>query len=182
MALSTAARRMLSEAALWAGFGMVTVLAFTHFEEFAELAVPRLATLDRAYAAAEPAPARSSGGVELKADGHGHFIATAQVNGSGIDVMIDTGASLVALTAEDAERVGVRVRPSDFTQRVATANGHAKVAPVLLHSISIGDVTVRNVRAVVAEAGRLETTLLGMTFLSRVGRVEMSGGRLILQD
>ncbi len=182
MALSTGARRMLSEATLWAGFGAVAVLAFTHFDDIAEQLAPRLGALDRAYAASDASPVRSAGGVELKADGHGHFVATAQVNGSGIDVMVDTGASLVALTAEDAERVGVRVRPSDFTQRVATANGHAKVAPVLLQSITIGDVTVRNVRAVVAEAGRLETTLLGMTFLSRVGRVEMSGGRLLLQD
>lgn len=57
-----------------------------------------------------------SGAVELKADRMGHFSTTASVNGSDIEVMVDTGASIVALTYEDAERAGIYVRPADYTQ------------------------------------------------------------------
>jgi aspartyl protease family protein len=180
MALSTGMRRMLTEAGLWAGVGAIGVLAFAHLDRIASVAVPRLAALDRA--SATPLPPRRSSGVEIRADAHGHFIAPATVNGRSVDVMVDTGASLVALTYEDAQRAGIRVRPSDFTQRVTTANGHAKVAPIRLDAVAIGDVVVRDVGAVVAESGRLETTLLGMTFLSRLARVEISGGRLVLEE
>lgn len=180
MALSSGMRRMLTEAGLWAGIGAVGVLAFAHFDRIAAVAVPRLAALDQAHHGSHRP--QSANGVEIRADNFGHFIAPAVVNGRSIDVMVDTGASLVALTYEDAARAGIRVRPSDFTQRVTTANGHAKVAPVRLDAIAIGDVVVRDVGAVVAESGRLETTLLGMTFLSRLGRVEISGGRLVLED
>ena len=79
--------------------------------------------------------------------------------------MVDTGATMVALSYEDAERAGVYVRPADFTMRVNTANGIARAAPVTLDEISLGDITVRNVRAAVSEPGRLQGSLLGMSFL-----------------
>ena len=101
-------------------------------------------------------------------------------NGRPIDVMVDTGASMVALTYEDAERAGLSLKPSDFTGRVSTANGTAAVAPVMLDRVSIGHVQVRNVRAAVCERGKLEKTLLGMSFLSRLDRVDIKQGRLTL--
>ena len=124
----------------------------------------------------------SSGAVELRADGLGHFTANAQVNGRTIDVMVDTGASIVALTWEDAERAGIFVRPSDFTHRVNTANGVARVAPITIDSIAIGDITVRNVQGAVSEPGKLKGTLLGMTFLGRLSRAELRRGTLILEE
>lgn len=120
--------------------------------------------------------------VELQGDRHGHFITTAQVNGSSVDVMVDTGASMVALTWEDAERAGIYVRPSDFTHRANTANGVAKVAPVTIESISIGHITVRNVKGMVSEQGKLNGTLLGMTFLGRLSRAELRRGTLLLEE
>ena len=67
--------------------------------------------------------------VELKAGAYGHFHANAEINGQPVSVMVDTGASIVALTFEDARAAGLYVRDSDFTQRVSTANGFARVAP-----------------------------------------------------
>jgi aspartyl protease family protein len=130
------------------------------------------------------AAASSSNGstVELRADRLGHFSASAQINGSSIDVMVDTGASIVALTWEDAERAGIFVRPSDFTHRVNTANGLAKVAPVTIDAISIGGITVRNVKGAVSEPGRLNGTLLGMTFLGRLSRAELKRNTLVLEE
>jgi len=129
-----------------------------------------------------PASRPSSSTVELRSDRMGHFVTSAQINGRSIDVMVDTGASIVALTWEDAERAGIFVKPSDFTHRVSTANGIARVAPVVIDAISIGDITVRNVEGAVTERGKLSGTLLGMTFLGKLSRAEMRRGTLILEE
>lgn len=120
--------------------------------------------------------------VELKAGAYGHFHARAEVNGQPINLMVDTGASIVALTYEDARAIGVYVRDSDFTHRVSTANGFARIAPVTIDRISIGDITVRGVSGAVMEQGKLGTTLLGMSFLSRLQRVDIRSGMLVLHE
>ncbi len=97
-------------------------------------------------------------------------------------MLVDSGASIVALSYDDARRAGVYVRDRDYTQRVSTANGQARVAPVVLDRVSIGDITVRNVPAAVSEPGSLGTSLLGMSFLGRLQRVEMRAGTLVLQE
>lgn len=125
---------------------------------------------------------RRSGEVSIVARAHGHFETDAEVNGRTIEVMVDTGASLVALTFEDAERAGIYLRPSDFTHSVSTANGIAKVAPIEIDKVSIGDITIRNVRGAVSEPGKLHQTLLGMSFLNRLSRVDMQADTLILQE
>jgi aspartyl protease family protein len=131
---------------------------------------------------AQDATRLQPGTVTLPAGDYGHFRAEADINGRNIDVMVDTGASLVALTYEDARRAGILVKPSDFTHTAQTANGTARVAPVTIPRITIGDITVRNVAGVVSERGASERTLLGMSFLGRLTRVEMRGGTLVLQE
>lgn len=133
---------------------------------------------------AEPAAItrQPSDAVTLRAGDYGHFNTEAEINGRTVDVMVDTGASLVALTYEDAERAGIFVRPSDFNRIAQTANGNARVAPVTISRIEIGGLMVRNVPAVVSQAGRSQRTLLGMSFLSRLSRVEMRAGTLVLQQ
>lgn len=128
------------------------------------------------------APAAVAGTVSLPAGAYGHFETEAEINGRPVDVMVDTGASLVALTYDDAQRLGIYVNPGDFTHIAQTANGTARVAPVKISRISIGDITVRDVSAVVSERGKSERTLLGMSFLGRLSRVEMRGGTLVLQE
>jgi aspartyl protease family protein len=126
--------------------------------------------------------ARPGRTVEIRAGRHGHYQANVEINGRAIDVMVDTGATIVALTFDDARRAGVHVRNGDYTQRVNTANGIARVAPVTLERVSIGDITVRNVPAAVSEPGKLATSLLGMSFLARLQRVDMRAGVLVLQE
>lgn len=104
------------------------------------------------------------------------------MNGRTIRVLVDTGASIVALTYEDARSIGLLVRDSDFTHRVSTANGIARVAPVVIDRIAIGDILVRDVQGAVMEPGKLGTTLLGMSFLGRLQRVDMRAGTLVLQE
>lgn len=125
---------------------------------------------------------RRTGTVELKASANGHFHTSADINGRPVEVMVDTGASIVALTFEDAERAGIFVRDSDFTHRVSTANGIARVAPVMLDRVTIGDIMVRDVKAAVTERGKLSQTLLGMSFLGKLSKAEMSRGVLLLAE
>lgn len=194
MALTSGNRQLLREAASWAVVALIGAAAFSHFETLktgAEqlLGLPTPSDIDARTAAQSaqlesPTPQQqaSSSVVELKAGRNGHFNAEAEVNGRSIDVMVDTGATMIALTYEDAQRAGLSLNNSDFTQAVTTANGVARVAPVTLDRVSIGDITVRNVPAAVAERGRLKTSLLGMTFLSRLSRFDMRSGILVLQE
>ncbi len=132
---------------------------------------------------AQPKPARREHGtVELRASSNGHYHTSVSVNGRDIDVMVDTGATRVALTYEDAERAGIYVQPADFTHRVNTANGTARVAPIRIDHISLGDITLRDVDGLVSEPGRMNTTLLGMSFLGRLKRAEMRSGTLVLEQ
>lgn len=184
MRVSPGVRLALSEASKWLAVSAVGIVTFVWFDE---LKAGVSQALDHNLAQRlQEAPERkddihSPGQVTLEPSDDGHFTATALINGRPVSVLIDTGASIVALSHEDAERVGVQVSPDDFTKRVQTANGIAKVAPILLESIKIGEITLYNIEAAVSEPGRLGTTLLGMTFIGRLSRAEMRGGVLILQ-
>jgi len=105
----------------------------------ATCAILGLETSRASYRAAAPQPSVHANHIaEIKAGAHGHYFASVEVNGRPIDVLVDSGASIVALTYDDARRAGLFVRGSDYTQRVSTANGFAKVAPVVLDRINIG--------------------------------------------
>lgn len=185
MALSTGTRSLLGELASWGAAAAILAAGVIHYDTLRATLGDALG-LTAPVAATDPTEAQPtalpgrSGSEELRAASDGHYYARAEVNGRPLDVMVDTGASMVALTYEDAERAGLHLKPSDFTGRVSTANGYAAVAPVTLDRVSIGRITVRNVAAAVCERGRLEKTLLGMSFLSRLDRVDITAGRLRL--
>jgi aspartyl protease family protein len=161
--------------------GLVTGLADTVGIKLPEMRAATGGSSDETQSSGVSEDAGPSGDVTLRAAGGGHFEAAAEINGRSVDVMVDTGATLVALTYEDAERAGLYLKPADFTHSVSTANGVAKVAPIEINSISIGSITVRNVRGAVAERGKLHRTLLGMTFLSKL-TVEMKKNVLVLRQ
>jgi aspartyl protease family protein len=128
-----------------------------------------------------PSTATVPNSVTLVADTGGHFFMEPTVNGSRIRMMVDTGATTVSLTKEDARRIGVNPSPAEFTISASTANGIVYVAPVLLREVAIGDISVHDVIAVVHPQNKLAHSLLGMSFLSKLSRVEIGGGRLVLQ-
>ncbi len=192
MAMSSGNRRLVTELAGFAVVLMVGAVAIWNFKSVTSYA--RQAAGIPADGAPFQIGAKNNGrvasgdtgakgrAIELKAGAHGHFYAEAEINGRPIGLMVDTGASIVALKYEDAARAGIEPRESDYTQRVSTANGIARVAPVMLDKVAIGDIVVRNVAAAIAEPGKLNTTLLGMSFLGRLNRVDMRAGRLILEE
>jgi aspartyl protease family protein len=104
------------------------------------------------------------------------------VNDRAATYMADTGATLVALTYEDAERLGLAPRSLDFSARAQTANGVARVASVTLDRARVDDITVRNVPAVGAGVGALATNLLGMSFVGRLKSVQVQRGELVLRE
>jgi aspartyl protease family protein len=189
MALTSGTRRLLREAASWAVVALIGAAAFIQYDELKSgaerlLGLPPSAGVEAPQDAADEveAVARLQSIVEIKAGRNGHFNTEAEVNGRRIEVMVDTGATMVALSYEDAERAGIYLDRGDFNRAVTTANGVASVAPVTLDRVSIGDITVRHVPAAVAEPGRLKTSLLGMSFLSRLSRFDMRSGVLVLQE
>lgn len=111
----------------------------------------------------------------------GSFLLQGRVNGKDARFIFDTGASTVVLRAENAAALGLKPEALNYSIPVATANGGALAAPVVLETLSVGSITERNVRALVAREGVLHANLLGMSFLERLGSYEVRGNRLILR-
>ena len=119
------------------------------------------------------------GNVVLEKQRDGHFHATVVINGAPIDTLVDTGATLTVLTPEDAKRAGFDRDRLQFTGQARTANGLVATAPIRLDRVALGPFEERNVRAVV-NGGNLDKSLLGMEFLSRFGRLEITRDKLII--
>jgi aspartyl protease family protein len=98
-----------------------------------------------------------------------------------LSFMFDTGASLVVLRAEDAGKLGFDVETLAWSATVQTANGPARAAPVTLKALTIGDITERNLRALVAKRGALGENLLGQSFLERLAAYGVEGDLLTLK-
>ncbi len=195
MSLTSGTRSAASEALSWGAAGAILIAGFVFLDDLKALFMPPPPSAEtaRAYppranstggatAARRQAPAGSGYKVVLEAGRYGHFKTTARINASPIEVLVDTGASYVALTWEDAERAGIFVDNSDFKHRTQTANGFSRVALVTIDRIAIGNIEVRGVRASVHERGKLGITLLGMSFLGKLRRAEMQAGRMIMEN
>lgn len=191
MSMSSGTKTLISEAMSWAAVAVIIAVALANFDQVKSvtsgiLGLPTAEQMAERQIAEEKASRITSNGlndtVRLTAGRNGHFFAPVDINGRQIDVMVDTGASMVALTYEDAERAGIFVSPSDFTARSRTANGIARAAIVMIDEIEIGGITVRDVRGSVAEPGRQHITLLGMSFLGRLKSFQMQQGELLLQN
>lgn len=164
-------------AAVWLLVAGAAVAAYTHRDQTQEIA----RTLLR-HPTPTIAMASSPGEVELQRTYDGHFRAHAKIGAAEIRVMLDTGASIVLLRHDDAERIGLNMRRLVFSTPVTTANGRTNVAPVMLSTVRIGDVVLENVRAAVAQEGSLHTSLLGMSFLGELEEVSIRRDRLILRN
>jgi aspartyl protease family protein len=156
--------------AAWAAIAVVAGVYHGH------LAPPQLLRPQAAVAAAARVP---SNRIVYRADPMGHVAIEAAVNGAPVTFLLDTGASLVSLPVEAAEAAGIDRRELVFDRRAATANGIARVAPVMLREIRIDQLAVEDVPAVVID--KLHVPLLGMSFLKRLKSYEMRDGELIVR-
>ena len=120
--------------------------------------------------------------IEIKRSQNNQFIVQAIVNGEAMEFLVDTGATHVFLRPEDANKLGFNEDTLKFSQRLRTAGGVVRVAPVVLGEIKIGQLTVRDVVARVSKRSvGLRSSLLGMSFLNRLRGYEVLGKRLVLR-
>ncbi len=115
----------------------------------------------------------------LPAAEDGHYWAMGTTGEGQLRLLVDTGATRVSLTREDAERLGLILTDDAFTETVATAAGAAKAAPVTLDWLAVGPARIENVEAVVIREG-LGHSLLGMSFLGRLEAFGVQGGAMRL--
>jgi aspartyl protease family protein len=166
---------VLRHAAVWIAIGLGLVIVYSYRDLLPEL---------QSRLMGELMPQRGvtvgDGAISFRARDDGHFHAEAQVDGVTVLFLVDTGASEVVLSPDDARRLGFDPDRLAYTQVFHTANGTVRGAPVRLGEIVIGPIRLTDVRASVNEAP-MPRSLLGMTFLGRLGGYEVSGGKLTLR-
>lgn len=136
---------------------------------------------DAPSAASMPARVVANPTLTVAADYRGHYMVHPTIDNYRVKMMVDTGATTVALTASDAKALGLALRPSDYTISLNTANGLVRGARVILREVRLGDILVRNVEAVVLPAGALSMSLLGSSFLGKLKGYEVQTGRMVLR-
>ena len=161
-------------AMMWVIVGMLLVVGYSYRFELHQIA-------DRVLAELVPGRVISQGRtVAVARTNGGDFAINAQINGARVAMVLDTGASSVVLTREDAKAAGLPIEVLDYSVNIDTANGRARAAPVTLDRVAVGSLVERSVDALVAPPGQLKTSLLGMSFLNRLQSWEVRGDRLLL--
>jgi aspartyl protease family protein len=160
---------------IWIGILFVLVLGYSYRNDLSPV-------WDRVAGEVNPAlpQERSQGEVVLRRADDGHFYADVDVNGSTIRMLADTGASTIALSADDAERAGIDVDQLDFIFTISTANGQGTAAQIDLDEVRVGSIVRRDVRAMVTRG--LSSSLLGMSFFNTLSKVAIESDELVLED
>lgn len=158
--------KMLRYGMAWAMIFIAAILAVGLWDDVRRTVLPSEAVLSGGILAVPRGP-------------DGHFHLTAEINGTPVDFLIDTGASDIVLSRADAARVGL---PDDlpFLGQARTANGTVRLAFTRVGEMTVGPVTLTDVPVVVNE-GELFKSLLGMAWLGQYGRIEIAGDRLLLE-
>ena len=170
-------RSILSFAAVVLVAGMIV----PHYAAQFNGAAPAPNNLMAAHQTVDEQASRSSDSVVVPRDGHGHFRTEGRIDGRRLNFLIDTGASVIALTAEDAASLGLHPSNSEYRVTLKTANGVVRAAPTTLGMVEIGGIMVRDVVAVIMPDGALSENLLGMSFLTRLRHFEYSEGKMVLE-
>jgi aspartyl protease family protein len=164
----------LTAALFWVVLALVLVVGYSYRFELHDVA-------DRVMAELAPGHATTQGRtVQVARAANGDFAVTVQINGAKVSMVLDTGASSVVLTREDAKAAGLPLEVLTYTVSIDTANGRTQAAPVTLDRVGIGGLVEHSIAALVAQPGQLKTSLLGMSFLNRLQSWEVRGDRLLL--
>ena len=165
----------ITAALLWVTIGLALVVIYSYRFELHNVA-------DHVLVALVPGYVVSHGrNVEIGRNSAGDFAISAQINGARVAMVLDTGASAVVLTHDDAKAAGLPLEVLNYTVNIDTANGRTRAAPVTLDRIAIGGLTERSIEALVVQPGQLKMSLLGMSYLNRLQSFEVSGDRVVLK-
>jgi aspartyl protease family protein len=153
-------------------------IALTAFAGFALAALVTVGVVRMERARHAPAPSPVA---QIPRADDGHYWVTGEVGDRRIRFLVDTGATTVSLTPQDARLLGLDPERLAYRYQVSTADGHARAAKVRLTSLSVAGATLRDVDALVIEKG-LPASLLGMTYLGRLSRFEAGPEGLVLRN
>jgi aspartyl protease family protein len=150
---------------------------------FSESAAETAPAAPVAESASKPVEGPASGYREtaIEADPRGQYTTDTLVNGSPVRMMIDTGATFVAVSASTAARLGLVAGPGP-RWTIKTANGQSVASPVTLNSVSFGGLYMNDVQALILAEEAGDVNLLGASFLKRLASVEQRNGVLILRQ
>jgi len=173
----------------WLLIGLVLVWVYAYRFEAQEIGnrmlgvlIPSRGIITTASQQPGASGATASGSeVRFALNQYGHYQINARINGVVVTCIVDTGASDVVLSPDDAHRVGFSTSSLDFSERAETANGIALVAPVTLGSLTVGPITVRGLPAKVTQTP-MTYSLLGMRFLNQLRGWRVEGQTLILEE
>jgi aspartyl protease family protein len=164
----------VTAALLWVVVGLVLVIGYSYRYELGNVT-------DRVMAELIPGHVISRGRtVEVARTNAGDFDISARINGVRVPMVLDTGASSVVLTQQDAKAAGLPLEVLNYTVSIDTANGRTRAAQVTLDRLAVGGLEERSVEALIVQPGQLRTSLLGMSFLNRLQSWQVLGDRLIL--
>jgi aspartyl protease family protein len=175
------ANSMMRDAVTWLALGLALVTLYSYKEEIAPIAARVVGELLPGSAMTVEQSAGGLTEIRIRKRLDGHFNANVEVNGKQIAMIVDTGASSIVLTPEDAIKAGIDVSHLAYNIPVLTANGRTFAARIRLDKVAIGPLDRTNVDALVAKHGAMTQSLLGMSFLSRLRSYEFSGDFLTLR-
>ncbi len=167
------AHRVIKYTLAWLGVAGVLFVAYSFREDAKNIGNRLLAELIPAYGE------QNGDAVRFAVSPNGHFIIEGQVEGATVRFMLDTGASDVVLSPDDARRLGFDPARLDYTKTYNTANGKVRGAPVTLPYLQVGPIRIENVRASVNQAA-MGQSLLGMSFLGRLSGYEATAHSITL--
>lgn len=175
--------RAIKDITTWAGITLILVAIYTfrvELMEGTERVVQQLMPAGTNISLSPYNQERAT--VRIRKKNDGHFILNTITNNKPVTMLLDTGASSVVLSANDARAIGIDTDKLRFVIPVNTANGRTLAARITLKSLAIGPIRIRRVEALVARNGDLTESLLGMSFLNRLRSYEVSGDFLVLRS
>jgi len=157
----------LRHAILWVLIFVGAIAGFGLWTDVSETVNPRVAFSE------------DGGTIEVPREPDGHFYLTLEIDGTPVLFVVDTGATGVALSMQDADAIGIDTGALHFDGRASTANGVVRTARVTLQNVYLGDHSEGSLRASVNE-GATDVSLLGMSYLERFSSLEIRGSRMLL--
>lgn len=153
--------------AIWGLIFLGVIAAYGLWEDIRHTVMPQQAVLS------------DTGQITVPRARDGHYYLSLEVNGTPITFLVDTGASEIVLTQNDAKRLGIDTSALKYFGRAKTANGEVRTARVTLETVALDSIVDQNVAAWVNQ-GALEDSLLGMSYLQRFASFEIRNSELIL--
>jgi len=160
--------KTLQQGAIWALIFVGVIAAAGLWEDVRNDVVPRQSVVG------------DGGRIEVPRSFGGHYHLSLTVNGTPLRFVVDTGATDMVLSRDDARAVGIDPDRLAYLGRAETANGTVPIARVTLDTVTLGGISDSNVGASV-NGGEMFGSLLGMSYLERFGRITIADGRLILE-